>query len=237
MRDPEPNSIRGRAESLRHQIYQDLRDKLRSGEIGPHDRLVDVNIAKSLGVSRMPVREALLQLISEGYLVGTTRGFVLPETTLEDIAHIFEVRKLIEPRAAGNAARDIDGNGVAILRQSLDRTRKAVETGDVEELKAANVTFRETWLSAVRNRRLAETISRFADQAQIVRLGTLSDPPTQIVVRDGMAGLYDAFSRGDVIAAQDRMAAFIADAEKSYFLIQSERARMAGNDVHYRLES
>ena len=43
------------------------------------------------------------------------------------------------------------------------------------------------------------------------------DPATQIVVREGMTGLYDAFSRGDTIAAQDRMTAFIAEAEKSYF--------------------
>jgi DNA-binding GntR family transcriptional regulator len=206
-----------RGESLRHQIYNDLRDKLRRGTIGPADRLVDVNIAKALGVSRMPVREALLQLISEGHLVGTTRGFVLPELTPQDIGDIFEVRKLLEPRAAANAARDLREEGVASLREALDHARRAVAQADGGELAAANVAFRQTWLDALRNRRLAETISRFADQAQIVRLETLMDPATQIVVREGMTGLYDAFSRGDTIAAQDRMTAFIAEAEKSYF--------------------
>jgi len=206
-----------RSESLRHQIYNDLRDKLRHGRIGPADRLIDVKIAKSLGISRMPVREALLQLISEGHLVGTTRGFAVPQLTPQDIRDIFEVRKLLEPRAAASAARDIDAAGLATLGQALDRAVAAVTGGDGEELVAANIVFRRTWLDANRNRRLAETIARFADQAHIVRQQTLMEPHTQVVVRDGLVGLHDAFSRRDALAAQDRMAAFIGEAEKSYF--------------------
>jgi len=221
---PLPSTV-DRSESLRHQIYNDLRDKLRHGRIGPDDRLIDVKIAKSLGVSRMPVREALLQLISEGHLVGTTRGFAIPQLTPQDIRDIFEVRKLLEPRAAASAARDIDADGVATLRRAFERAVAAVEAGDAEELAAANIVFRKTWLDANRNRRLAETITRFADQAHVVRHGTLMDPATRIVVRDGLEGLYDAFSRHDPLAAQDRMAAFIGEAEKSYFrIVEAEDA-------------
>jgi DNA-binding GntR family transcriptional regulator len=82
----------------------------------------------------------------------------------------------------------------------------------------ANVSFRETWLSGVRNHRLAATISRFVDHVQYVRFGTLHDPNVQPVVVDGLEGLYDAFIRRDAIAAQDRMAAFIAESEKSFFI-------------------
>src|SRR5215217_8154470 len=72
-------TLAGRSDSLRQQIYLDLRGKLQRGEIGPEERLIDVAIAEAMGVSRMPVREALLQLMNEGYLVGTTRGFALPK--------------------------------------------------------------------------------------------------------------------------------------------------------------
>ena len=109
----------GRSDSLRQQIYLDLRSKLQRGEIGPDERLIDVAIAEALGVSRMPVREALLQLMNEGYLVGTTRGFALPKLTPEDVNDIFEVRKLIEPRAAANAARDLDDQGHEYLKAAL----------------------------------------------------------------------------------------------------------------------
>lgn len=54
--------------SIRERIYRLLRDRMQLGEIGADDRLVDHEIAASLDVSRMPVREALLQLKSEGFL-------------------------------------------------------------------------------------------------------------------------------------------------------------------------
>lgn len=206
-----------RSENLRSQVYNELRDNIRHGRIGSDDRLIDVKIAKSLGISRMPVREALLQLVSEGHLVGTTRGFTLPQLAAQDIRDIFEVRKLLEPRAAASAARDLDERGIAVLKQALDRATNAVSAGNAEELAAANITFRRTWLDANRNRRLAETISRFADQTHIVRDRTLMDPETRLIVRDGLAGLYEAFAGGDAIAAHDRMFAFIGEAEKSYF--------------------
>ncbi|WP_436644299.1 GntR family transcriptional regulator [Microbaculum sp. FT89] len=203
--------------NLRHRIYEDLRNKLRRGEISAEDRLVDVEIARSAGVSRMPVREALLQLIIEGHLVGTTRGFALPRLDESDIVDIFEVRKLIEPRAAANAARDLDDAGLEILRRAETDARLAAAAGDAEALGLANILFRETWIAALRNRRLADTILRFADQAQVVRRGTLADPQTQNVVIDGLALLLDAFVRRDSLAAHDRMAAFMHEAEKSYF--------------------
>ena len=213
----------GRPDSLRQQIYQDLRGRLQRGEVGPDERLIDVNIAEAMGVSRMPVREALLQLMNEGYLVGTTRGFALPRLTLADITDIFEVRKLLEPRAAANAARDLDAQGDKRLTDALERARAALLVQDAVELSLANIAFRETWLGAVRNERLAATISRFADHVQVVRFGTLSDLTTQPIVVGGMEKLYDAFVRRDAIAAQDHMVVFIAEAEKSFFLKHQDR--------------
>jgi DNA-binding GntR family transcriptional regulator len=182
-----------------------------------------VSIAEAMGVSRMPAREALLQLMNEGYLVATTRGFTPPQLTLDDITDIFEVRKLLEPRAAANAARDLTAEGEAQLADALEAARRAVAEGDAVELALANVAFRQTWLGAVRNQRLATTISRFADHVQVVRSGTLPDRGIQPVVLDGMERLFDAFTRRDSVAAQDRMAAFIAEAEKSFFTVRQTR--------------
>jgi DNA-binding GntR family transcriptional regulator len=219
----------GRSDSLRQQIYLDLRSKLQRGEIGPDEKLIDVAIAEALGVSRMPVREALLQLMNEGYLVGTTRGFALPKLTPEDVNDIFEVRKLIEPRAAANAARDLDEEGHEHLKVALLRARTAVASRDAIELALANVSFRETWLSGVRNQRLAATISRFVDHVQFVRFGTLHDTNVQPIVLDGLEGLYDAFIHRDAIVAYDRMAAFIGESEKSFFIkLRNEAAAACG---------
>jgi DNA-binding GntR family transcriptional regulator len=199
--------------SLRAQIYQDIRDRIHHGGLGPNDRLVDVEIAGNLGVSRMPVREALLQLTHEGYLVGTTRGFMLPTLTPTDVANIFEVRRCLEPRAAAHAARNLDAAGME---------RLAVATADADLLFQANVSFRRSWLEAVDNDRLASAIARFADHVQVVRLGTLSHLPTQAVVLAGMRKLYDAFIRRDAMAAFDHMTTFIQHAEDRFVALSRE---------------
>jgi DNA-binding GntR family transcriptional regulator len=219
-----------RPNSLREQIRESIRRQLQHGEIGPEERLVDVEIANRLGVSRMPVREALLQLVNEGYLIGTTRGFVLPTLSLKDIKDIFEVRKLLEPRAAANAARHLTPASKAALRDALARARKAHAARDFDELAAASRLFRSTWLAAEPNWRMAATIQRFVDQVQIVRLGTLHDPETQDIVIDGLEKLVDAFGRRDAEAVEALMMAFILSAESHFFAAHARRQAAGETD-------
>src|ERR1700734_51153 len=96
-----------RGDSLRARVYNEVLTRLKRGDIATGERLVDVALAATLGISRMPVREALLQLAHEGYLIGTSRRFMIATLTPGEIADIFEVRRLLEPRAAANAARDL----------------------------------------------------------------------------------------------------------------------------------
>lgn len=216
MSDEMARPFKGSGSSLRAQIYEDIRDRIHRGALGANDRLVDVEIAGNLGVSRMPVREALLQLTHEGYLVGTTRGFMLPTLTPTDVANIFEVRRCLEPRAAAHAARTLDPAGMERLAAALQDAEEAVATADAELLFQANVRFRRSWLEAVDNDRLASAIARFADHVQVVRLGTLTHQPTQAVVLAGMRRLYDAFANRDSMAAFDHMTTFIQHAEERF---------------------
>ena len=207
-------------DSLSDRIYADLRERLQHCDIGPDDRIVDTEIAVAYGTSRMPVREALLRLANEGYLVGTTRGFMVPRLSLDDISDIFEVRRLLEPRAAANAARDLDAQTAKSLKAAIEEARAASAADDVVRLIASNIRFRAAWLGAVRNARLANTIARFVDHVQTVRLGTLRDPVTRKVVADGLEGLYDAFVRRDPTAAAERMSTFMAAAEQAFFTVR-----------------
>jgi DNA-binding GntR family transcriptional regulator len=214
-----------RRESFRERIYADLRLRLQRSEFGPDDKLVDVEIASLYGASRMPAREALLQLVNDGYLVGTTRGFAVPTLTLEDVRDIFEIRKLLEPRAAAHAARALDDAAEAALGAALEEARAATRADNVERLILANITFRNAWLGCVRNARLAATISRFVDHVQAVRLETLRRPQTRQVVVEGLEDIYAAFVTRDPITVGDRMAAFIGAAEQAFFA--ARKAQMA----------
>ena len=215
---PEPPAPLIRQGSLGERVYLELRERLQRCEIGPDQRLVDVEIAATYGVSRMPAREALLRLANEGYLTGTTRGFVTPRLSMQDIADIFEIREWLEPRAAANAARDMNAATRDMLAKTIARARAAGD--NVDELILANIAFRQTWLGALQNERLVATIGRFVDHVQTIRLGTLRDPQTREVVIAGLEGLNEAFQRADPDAAERRMASFVVAAKQAYFKIR-----------------
>ena len=222
--DVEAEAGVSKPESLRERIYLDLRRRLQRSEIGPNDRLVDTEIAAEYGASRMPAREALMRLVHEGYLTGSTRGFVTPALSLSDVLEIFEIRRLLEPRAAALAARDLTEPAAAALSAALADARAAEAKGDVEALILANIAFRAAWLGAVGNARLAATIARFVDQVQAVRLSTLRDAATRQVVLAGLVHLHDAFQRRDAVAAADRMAEFVASAERAFLALHEGAA-------------
>jgi DNA-binding GntR family transcriptional regulator len=207
-------------DNLSERIYLGLRTRLQRCEISAEARLVDLDVAALFGASRMPAREALLRLANEGYLVGTTRGFVVPRLSFDDIRDIFEIRKRLEPYAAGAAAQDLDDQGRQGLAVAIHEARNASAIGDVDRLILANIDFRRIWLGALRNERLAATLARFADQVQTIRLNTLRDLKTRTIVVAGLEDIHDAFARRDPKAASERMAAFIEAAEQAYFRVR-----------------
>ena len=211
--------------NLRDRIYHDLHLRLRELPLRADERLVDVEVAAAYGTSRMPARDALLRLVNEGYLVGTTRGFVAPVLNEDDAREIFQVRGMLEPGAIAGVAAEIDAAGIKELTAALKRARKAMASGNGEEMMLANMAFRHAWLSRVKNQRLAATIGRFVDHVQTVRLNTLNDAETRAVVMAGLERLHDAMQRRDAAAAHDEMKDFMAAAEHAFFTVGAAQAQ------------
>ena len=200
--------------SHRIRIHDTLRSRLLQGEIAPGTRLVDHAIAAEMGVSRMPVREALMQLVSEGYLESTSRGFALPNLAPDRIAEVFVLRRLLEPHAVAGVARDRTEDDLETMRVALTL---AEGTGaDVATFHRGAEAFRNGWLQAVRNSELRQSIQRYSGQVQSVRFATLPDPEARRTILAGLQALLAAFRAADGLAAQDRMLRFIYDAEESY---------------------
>jgi DNA-binding GntR family transcriptional regulator len=203
--------------SLRYQIYSDLRRRLQRAEFGPGYRLKDTEVAAHYGTSRMPAREALMALASQGFLQQTTRGFAVPEHSSRDITDIFTVRKLLEPEAAAMAARNLDDDGLAALMAARDLAREACAADDAEGLMEANIAFRGIWLGAINNRPMVETIESFRDHIQTVRISTLLRADTRVVVLDGIEALSAAFAARDEDRVRTCMRAFMDAAEAEFF--------------------
>jgi DNA-binding GntR family transcriptional regulator len=206
-----------RGGNLSDRIYAELRLRLQQVPLAPDERLLDLDVASAYGTSRMPARDALLRLVNEGYLVGTTRGFVMPVLSDDDVREIFEVRRLLEPEAVAGVAKDVDAAAMKEMTKALKQARHAAAGDDGEEMMLANMAFRHAWLSRVGNKRLAATIARFVDHVQTVRLNTLSDAHTRKVVLAGLEGLHAAFAKRDHAKARDHMTDFMDAAQHAFF--------------------
>lgn len=202
--------------ALADQVYQTLRDLLRTGRIGPSERLQEVALATQLGVSRTPVREALARLASDGLVEADGRSFAVPGLTSEDLGDIYALRSLLEPEAIRLAtSRATDPAAREPLDEALADAVVAHEAGDAESFIAANTRFREAWLALVPNRRMVRAIGVYADHVRHLRVLTLADTRVRAGALEGMKEIAAALRAGDAPRAGRAM------------LNQLERARHA----------
>ena len=90
---------------LREVVCETLREAIRDGILEPGERLMEIQIAEELGVSRTPVREAIRKLELEGYVVMLPRrGTYVANLSIKDINEVYEIRASIDALAAGLAA-------------------------------------------------------------------------------------------------------------------------------------
>ena len=197
-------------------VYDLVVDRIQRGDLGREDRLIDVAIAADLGLSRMPVRDALMRLVHEGYLERSTRGFMLPNLTRREILEVFEIRRLLEPRAAALAARSISATQLAGMEAAVAEALEIIETGDAPRFFRLSERFRNGWLSAVSNLTLQQTIQRYLAQVQAVRLATMGNRTTLKIIVAGQRELLAAFRAHDSVAAADRILRFVIEGEAAY---------------------
>lgn len=197
------NPYKKREPNIREQVYGMLRQDISLGKIGFDVRLVDNEIAASLNVSRMPVREALLQLKNEGVLDGTSRGFVLRVYTPQEIEDIYSVRALLEPPAAQLACLNQSKVGILALEQALSRIEATHQQGDPIDNIQANWAFRSAWISMVPNKQLVDTMERLHDRADQARTACLQNAQFRLETMQRAKAICTAFSeRQEKQAAQ-----------------------------------
>jgi DNA-binding GntR family transcriptional regulator len=129
-----------------HDVTRVLRRRILEGRY-PVDKFIRQDtIAQELGVSRIPVREALAQLEAEGLVVREKyRGALIPKLSLAEIEEIYEMRAIIEPYLIRHAIRRITPEQIARLKSIVDRSRK---TKAVKDWAGLNIEFHRTLFAA-----------------------------------------------------------------------------------------
>ena len=134
-----------------------LRDAILDGVRPPGGRLIERDLAAEFGVSRVPVRDALKVLVAEGLVELRPHTWaIVREFTDADLADLDEVRAVLEPFAFRLAAERHRRDGLARLRDALDREESSARAGDQIVARRAAADFHETVTELAENRLLSE---------------------------------------------------------------------------------
>ena len=153
---------------LREQIRDLLLERILKGELESGDRIVELQIAQELGTSQAPVREALRELQSLGFVEHEPyRGTRVRRITEEELAEIYPVRAALEELAAQEAASRLDGK-VGELEREFEAMREAAGRDDLQDLAAHDATFHRLIVEASGNKVLLDTWKTLRVEARVV---------------------------------------------------------------------
>jgi DNA-binding GntR family transcriptional regulator len=192
-----------RSPSLRQQALTELRKAIVVGDLEAGSLHSEQTIAARLGLSRTPIREALLQLVGEGLIIFVpNRGARVVELNAEHLAHVLQFRAAIEGCGASRMAASADPKRMAKLEAELKRQRSIIKNGERLRWVEANADFHAILAESSENRLMIEAFAPLASHTK--RLGYRMNHRAQRMKEslDEHAAIVDAIRRGDVDRAR-----------------------------------
>jgi DNA-binding GntR family transcriptional regulator len=186
---------------LRQSVYDALIDLIVGGELPPGQHMVETDLARQLGVSRQPIREALHRMEAEGWVdLRPSQGAYVHVPTDSEVDELLDVRALLEAETARLAARSVTPAEADRLREICRKGLAAAEAGDFDAAAAANGAFHHEIAAIADNAVLAELASIVGRRVEwyyrLVAPGRSHDSWTE------HGQLIDAIEAGDTGLAQ-----------------------------------
>ena len=148
-----------RRETLGSQMYDLLRDRILSGEIPGGAHIAQSTLSEEMGISRIPIRDALQRLESDGLVTGDEIGrYTVVPFTAEDAEEIYAIRRKLEPFAVEMAARRLSDEVLATLKALHAELTQAARDRDLKRYTELNVQFHTAIYEASGMRRLVRII-------------------------------------------------------------------------------
>ncbi len=160
-----------RSEPLSHHAVRMLRQAILAGRMAPGERLVEERLSAELGMSRVPIREAIKQLVAEGLAVpaaAPARGAEVATVSEAAARDLIEVRAVLEGLTARLAARHCDGAVRASIEALLARGGALVSGGAEADLARLNAAFHELLAAAGANQALGEVMRPLRERTELV---------------------------------------------------------------------
>lgn len=201
---------------LRELVLDAIREAIINGTLKPRERLMEIQLAEELGVSRTPIREALRKLELEGFIVMVPRkGAYVADISFKDIADVFEIRAALEGLAAGLAAERITDEELEDMERLLAEKADAIARQDMEQLVSVDTLFHEAIYRASRNERLTNIINNLREQIQRYRSTSLAFPGRMKQSLEEHRNIVEAIQSRDTQLARQVAQEHIENAENS----------------------
>jgi DNA-binding GntR family transcriptional regulator len=174
-----PRSRRADGDTGTGGVYERLKAEILNNDLPPGSHAAEPELAQRLGVSRTPIREALIRLQGEGLVeLIPRRGARIQPISPEDMREIYQILTALEPEAAANLAAQMrDGEAtdetIAPLKAATRDMEIALEAGELHDWAIADDRFHRTLLQINGNRRLEKVIGGLLDQAHRARMLTI----------------------------------------------------------------
>lgn len=188
-----------RKSTLVDAIYNQIRDLIIMRKLKPGEKLNEQYLARKLGTSRTPIREALLRLQEDGLVTNEPfRGTYVTVFTPRDIQEIYDFRKALEGMAARLALPSITDSQYDSIRQLVESSIRMLELGEIEEYIRTDAHFHDTLVQMSGNRRLIEAMSRIGAQIQVIRALVATKPGRVYQAASEHRAILKALERRDV---------------------------------------
>lgn len=146
--------------SLKDHVYDYISAKINDGSLKPKERINEAQICESLEVSRTPVREALMQLTSDGYLDNLPRrGFIVKEIDEKKVSEIYSIIGCLEGMAASLALKNFKKSDISMLKALIEKMDDAISNKEYNEYYKFQTIFHDTFIVASQNTELHTLIT------------------------------------------------------------------------------
>ena len=161
---------------LRDVVFNTLRDAILTGKIEPGERLMELHLAKKLGVSRTPIREAIRMLELEGLAVTVPRkGAQVAKLSEKDLIDVLEIRDALDELAVKSTCGKMQEKDFDELQEALEAFEKETRGGDVRTIVEADEAFHNIIYRATDNPRLMTLVQNLKEQMYRYRYEYIKD--------------------------------------------------------------
>jgi DNA-binding GntR family transcriptional regulator len=202
-------------------VFASLRDAIWDGRFAPGERIPEEEIARSLGVSRTPVREALRRLQERGMLtVGAGRSLVVAELSKQQVLELYAMREILEGSAARFAARHANEAEIDMLHGLLGELDK--HRDDPRLLVSLNRRFHRAVCDAAHNRYLIATLDGMHDALALLNSNTFRVPNRRSETDAEHRRIVRAIERRDPDEAEKAARDHVRQAQRTRFAMLVE---------------